>query len=287
MECWGARGGSGLTNNSVANSQGKGGYSKGVISITTSQTFYVYVGDVGTNGKKSTTVDGGWNGGGQGCPDGQDDEAAGGGGGATDIRVVDGSWNDVASLCSRIMVAGGGGGGSFSTLVGGCGGGLEGGFPSVGGVSYTTADGQPSKQNTGYQFGTGQNGVRTVANYDVAGGGGGYYGGRCSRQGTEHNGWDGSPGYGGSGFVSGHTGCNAISASVTSLSSITHSGQANHYSGFVFTNTKMIDGAGYAWTTSKGSLEAMPNPTTASSNYSSGVGHNGAGYARITLKPYE
>ena len=42
----------------------------------------------------------------------------------------------------------------------------------------------------------------------------------------------------------------------------------------------MIDGAGYSWTNTKGSLQAMPNPS--GGNYASGVGHSGNGYARIT-----
>ena len=42
----------------------------------------------------------------------------------------------------------------------------------------------------------------------------------------------------------------------------------------------MIDGAGYAWTNVKGSLQQMPNPS--GGNYALGVGHTGNGYARIT-----
>ena len=60
-----------------------------------------------------------------------------------------------------------------------------------------------------------------------------------------------------------------------------------YYSGLYFASTKMIDGTGHVWTTDIGSLEAMPNPTTASSLYSSGVGNRGNGYARITCLPYD
>ncbi len=42
----------------------------------------------------------------------------------------------------------------------------------------------------------------------------------------------------------------------------------------------MIDGAGYAWTNTKGSLEQMPNPN--GGYYDNGVGHSGDGAARIT-----
>ena len=281
FECWGANGGNGLTHASATeyNSRGYGGYTKGNITLPISFTIYAFVGGVGANGIVSGNASGGWNGGGNGCPDGQDDEAAGGGGGATDFRLsVNNSktWNDVASLCSRIMVAGGGGGGSYYSLKGGCGGGTYGGFPSCEGTAFTTDDGNPSSQTTGYQFGTGQTGIRTVKNYDTAGGGGGYYGGVCSRQGTTHADWDGSPGYGGSGFISGHNGCNAVSASVTNLSNISHSGNSNHYSGKVFSSTEMIDGEGRVWTST-----TRPASATKLSTITSNPGGNN-GYAKIT-----
>ena len=50
---------------------------------------------------------GGWNGGGNASSS----PSAGGGGGASDIRTIGGSWDDPASLNSRLMVAGGGGAG--------------------------------------------------------------------------------------------------------------------------------------------------------------------------------
>ena len=108
-------------------------------------------------------------------------------------------------------------------------------------------------------------------NHTGCGGGGGYYGGGASA-------WHAGSG-GGSSYISGHNGCDAISSNSTE-GSITHSGQSVHYSGKVFTNTVMIDGAGYAWTNTKGSLQQMPNPS--GGYYASGVGHSGNGYARIT-----
>jgi hypothetical protein len=65
-----------------------------------------------------------------------------------------------------------------------------------------------------------------------SGGGGGYYAG-CD---SEHAG-----GSGGSSFISGHSGCDAITESSTE-NAIVHTGQPNHYSGLVFTDTEMIDG---------------------------------------------
>ena len=101
----------------------------------------------------------------------------------------------------------------------------------------------------------------------------------------------GASGGGGSSYISGHTGCVAI-VSDSSTSTRTGTGGAScttgtsdnlcsvHYSGKVFTDTVMIDGAGYAWTNTKGSLQQMPNPS--GGYYASGVGHSGNGYARIT-----
>src|SRR5687768_10070363 len=42
IECWGANGGSAAG--------GKGGYSKGNITVSSASTFYIYVGGVGTSG---------------------------------------------------------------------------------------------------------------------------------------------------------------------------------------------------------------------------------------------
>lgn len=281
MECWGANGGKGLAQNKLIDNGGKGGYTSGAITLGRDKVLYVYVGGIGTNAKYDSTVAGGWNGGGKGCPDGEDDEAAGGGGGATDIRLVNGDWNNVPSLCSRIMVAGGGGGGSYgesssSWFSGGCGGGTKGGYPSEGAGNYFgAADGALSSQTSGYQFGIGQDGVRTEKSNDVGGGGGGYYGGITSRQSVMHNNWNGAPGYGGSGFISGHPGCDAIKASVNTLP-VTHTSSNVHYTGIKFNSTEMIDGKGYVW-----SSASRPATATKLSTITSNPG-SGNGYAKIT-----
>ena len=68
----------------------------------------MYVGGAGANNPFA----GAWNGGGDGLATMEDGNGRPGGG-ATDFRLVSGSVrNDVASLRSRIMVAGGGGGAS-------------------------------------------------------------------------------------------------------------------------------------------------------------------------------
>ncbi len=49
---------------------------------------------------------------------------------------------------------------------------------------------------------------------------------------------------GGSSFISGHEGCDAIKEESTE-NNIIHTGQSIHYSGLYFTNTLMIDDEGY------------------------------------------
>ena len=96
-------------------------------------------------------------------------------------------------------------------------------------------------------------------------------------------GWAGdtvvTSGAGGSSFISGYNGCDAISESSTS-SNIVHTNQPNHYSGKVFTSGVMIDGAGCNWSTGVatncGANQPQPDGTMA-------TGHTGNGYARITV----
>lgn len=185
------------------------------------------------------------------------DKNNGTGGGATDIRLSGGDWNDFNSLKTRIMVAAAGGGSFIDP--GSYGGALSSpdytnNYPNGG---HTTAA-QGATQTSGYKFGIGQDGGR-------AGAGGGYYGGCASV--TDGN-KTGLRGAGGSSFISGHIGCNAISNSSTS-SNIIHTNQPNHYSGYVFTNTTMI--AGNA---------TMPSPTGGTE-----TGHTGNGYCKITWMP--
>lgn len=63
------------------------------------QKFYIYVGGQS-----------GYNGGGSPSTQAYPANIGGYGGGATDIRLINGTWNNFESLKSRIMVAGGGGG---------------------------------------------------------------------------------------------------------------------------------------------------------------------------------
>ena len=294
----------------------KGGYVKGNIELDQGETIYIYVG-----GQGDSNGNGGYNGGGNvGVSEPINHERNDGGGGATDVRLVSGLWNNKTSLNSRIMVAAGGGGANNDGtnkygygFYGGPGRGLTGSTAEASGSSIiqnmtgkdasqtsggaggesTAADGNDGNRNKGNQggFGYGGNGQTSKNTQTLsggAGGGSGYYGGGSGEACASNC---GGAGGGGSSYISGHTGCVAI-ASQTSISPRTANGTSCtngtttnlcsvHYSNKVFTDTLMIDGSGYKWTTTKGALEQMPNPN--GGYYESGTGNSGDGYARITI----
>ena len=214
---------------------------------------------MGRNGDSDPTYakpQGGTFNGGGGFVDPELDRNNSKGSGATDIRLQSGSWSDFNSLKTRIMVAAGAGAcisgtasyaGTLSSKS------FEDTYPG----DYSNAA-IGASQTSGYMFGIGQSG-------DRAGAGGGYYGGYAA---VITGSGRGLRGTGGSSFISGHTGCNAISSSSTS-SNIIHTGQPNHYSGYVFTNTVM-----------KAGNEVMPSPTGGTE-----TGHSGNGYCKITWHP--
>ncbi len=92
------------------------------------------------------------------------------------------------------------------------------------------------------------------------GGGGGYYGGGGGSMLQDCH----AGGAGGSSYISGHQGAVAIKSDGTSKCTVdqakTDQTCSVHYSGLQFTDTVMIDGEGYSWTTEKGSSQAMPKP---------------------------
>ena len=221
------------------------------------QKLYIYIGQKG-NWSQPTydkVTSGTFNGGGGfllPCADRNN----GTGGGATDIRLTDGDWNNFNSLKSRIMVAAGGGGSFIEPFS--YGGALSSPDYINNYPGYTSAA-KGATQTSGYKLGIGQDGGR-------AGAGGGYYGGCASVR--DENNLVGLRGAGGSSFISGHTGCNAISSSSTE-NNIIHTSQPNHYSGKVFTNTVM-----------KAGNESMPSPTGGTE-----TGHTDNGYCKITWHP--
>lgn len=247
IETWGASGGTATCNDAVCGTGGKGGYSSGYLYLKNGEKIYIYVGGKGTDSSVNTaTVAGGWNGGGQGTYDGNDNEASGAGGGATDIRYFgdttptasDLEWDSTLGLNSRIMVAGGGAGSAWYQTAGD-GGGLIGG-QSIGGNGATAGviqDAQPGGQTTGYQFGKGQDGSGGGADSDgVPGGGGGYYGGQSLNTKPSSSVIENAAG--GSSFISGYAGSNAI----TSASDRTHTNNTIHYSGKYFIDGYMKPG---------------------------------------------
>ena len=270
---WGAQGASYDTN--LAG--GLGGYTSGNIFLNKGDKIYVAVGGVGSG---QTT---GYNGGG-GCDDVDFGRA---GGGSTDVRL------NSTDVLSRIMVAAGGGGAAqrgegYGDGPGGAGGGLIGitgtsinvtnsyghgyglgGEQTKGGLLAWVKNGNISLTEK-YNDTSVAKGVFQTGGTGAAGGGSGYYGGG----GAYHGGAGG-----GSSFVSGHNGCNAISGSSTT-SNIVHTGQSSHYSGYVFTDTEIIDGNGYKWTNS---IFDYPDGMPTTDLKSVMAGNSGNGYAKISL----
>ena len=328
MECWGANGGPSPYSGSSYAVPGIGGYTAGDLALSSNHNLYVYVGEVGKNNVKtlgSYNV-GGWNGGGissknAGGTEGY--EPGSGGGGSTDIRCIQhssGTWGYNsstvtvdASVKTRIMVAGGGGGcgyvlhHNYNSEIGGCGGGLigepgtaYGATPSTISDNYNTSTSvspggtqtespEPSSWNWDYRRGAFGRASQQLLDTDSygCGAGGGWYGGVKGI---------GNGGGGGSSFISGHPGCNAINTSTG-----VHLGQSTKitYSGitYEFHNTVMIDGDGYSWTSasqtrvySSATVPGLPKigSTTASKP---GVPskptqtNNNNGYCRITYIP--
>ena len=280
VECWGASGGSAAYDNYSAGfttpvSGGAGGYCSGEINLK-AIPYYIYVGHAGSSYHTETEFNGGGGAGSIG------NYFCSSGGGATDFRLTYSSeWSNFESLKSRIMVAAGGGGAQhyLEGIEGGYGGGLSGDsghyttadfFKSsdilpTGGTQTAGGAGSKTNESIGISGGFGYGGAGLLSINHGGGGGGGYYGGGG---GNERSGLVFS-GAGGSSFISGHSGCNAISQASTS-SKIVHTGQANHYSGYVFTNTVM-----------KAGNETMPSPSGGRE-----TGHSGNGYAIITQVSY-
>ena len=260
IELWGAQGSVGDFVNPTNNLEyfhegGKGAYVSGEINLNKGEKLYVYVGESSVPTRTITVFN-------NGTPN------IGGrnGGGATDIRLVAGEWDDFDSLKSRIMVAGAGGTGTLENegeiLIVGAGGGLV-GYPGGKSDSGTQVS-AGSPQNSHYLEST-----FGVANGGCTGGNGYYPAGAAAC--TNGSG-------GGSSFISGHNGCDAIDKDSV-LGNVIHTGQSIHYSGYRFSNTIMIDGEGYSWTTKKGVYIGMPTHDGKSIM----KGNTGSGYAKITF----
>ena len=304
FECWGAQGGDITPKYSerIHANGGKGGYSAGTYTFSTTPTIYIYVGQNGYVTGEVTPLPT-FGGGGAGRMD--NNIAASRGGGATDIRLAvatgaDG-WSGDNSLKTRLVVAGGGGGACdwCQTMDaiggngnGGGGGGLNGcngnftystsvftsslvatkGFASKGATQ--TAGGTKAVWNgteatitlpesdEGY-YGSGGGGI----SHYHSGGGGGHYGGASGAAGNSIV----SSAGGGSGFVSGASGCVAISGYWDSSD---HSQVRFNNVSYKFTNTSLINGE-----TSLPKSSGLYKDTYESSDKE--TGHSGDGFVRI------
>ncbi len=294
FEAWGASGGS--ANNIEG---GTGSYTSGFVTLEKGDIIYIYVGEKGYADSilyaSTTPLRGTFNGNnGMNRRWTQSTTAiqiGSAGGGATDFRLVSGDWNNATSLNSRIMTSAGGGGSLYAKLDNGDviaettnsadGGGLIGYNPIISGSNtiYNAAMTTPTQTSGGisnYNNEGNKTSLFGVGNTGATAGAGGYYGGITSFFG----------GGSGSSYISGHTGAVAISSASnqTPKSGCTTGTPDNdcsiHYSNLTFSNTTMIDGAGYNWTKEKGNLVNMPNPN--GGTYASEIGHSGDGYAKIT-----
>lgn len=199
LECWGAQGGNSNQSNGTYGNGGKGGYSTGILNVSTNTTIYITVGGQGQNGVLNTRTAGGFNGGGDGYGT-NNFGVGGGGGGASDISLMSPVFShssyfinnirDTNSLLSRIIVAGGGGFAGYDVSNNAANGGAGGGTTGQDGLSNRVYHGTGGKQTT---FGTGGSseesnrysvqakfgcGASASNSTDVApGGGGGWYGG--------------------------------------------------------------------------------------------------------------
>ena len=201
------------------------------------------------------------------------------------------------------MVAAGGGGANYrnissdsdGVLYGSGNGGSGGGLVGYEGKSesYTTNAGTGYVSHNSHGIGSGAtqtiggtyrtfNSSNTVLNSTItggfgtmkatpnqSGGGGGWYTGSHSAHGGAG---------GGSSYISGHIGCRAINQSSTA-SALSHK-PTSEYADFIFSNTTMIDGQGYQWTTATTPTSKMPMPYNGVTTIEEG--NVGNGYAQIT-----
>lgn len=266
LECWGAQGGNSNQSNGTYGNGGKGGYSTGILNVSTNTTIYITVGGQGQNGVLNTRTAGGFNGGGDG--DGTNNSGVGGGGGgASDISLTSPVFShssyfinnirDTNSLLSRIIVAGGGGSAGYDVSNNAANGGAGGGTTGQDGLSNRVYHGTGGKQTT---FGTGGSseepnrysvqakfgcGASASNSTDVApGGGGGWYGGglHCDSAG------------GGSGYV------------YTSVTASNYPNGCLLNSSYYLSNAQTIAGD-----------QSFPAPSG-----STETGHSGNGHVKIT-----
>ena len=316
MECWGAAGQDFTATSyspAITYLGGHGGYTKGDIFIPASQTLYVFTGNtLGYNGGLYCRNPYGASGGG-----GTDIRLQKGTSGSGNNWY---DWDSRKSRI--MVAAGGAAGMArqegYGDGKGGYGGGLIGGNGQV--IRNTRAYGYSNMYGAGQDY-NGYS-IRTntglASEWDDKKRYAGRFGGIYPQVGSTlfsptaiQGGWGGGwytgnygghgGGSGGSSYISGHVGCIAVMENATEVyndltSTTTNAGKSQiqhrtdsdpidkstHFSGLKFTNTVMIDGEGYQWTTSRGSYVGTPKFS------GSGVQAGNpdlVGYAKITTIP--
>ena len=216
-----------------------GAYTMGIITFEEAKTLYLYIGGYGkfnaihpdANTYSGSTL----------C-------------GSTDIRTNYGNYYDFDSLKSRIMVAASSGGSDSYNGEFGSGGALEGlrglanksrytifddlyADPLIATGGTQTSGGKCDDNNSQFLCFSGQFGL---INYSKTSNDAGGFGGNGFYSGATYD--LGGNGGGGSSFISGYPGCNAISSNSSDFDHIYHTGQSIHYSNLSFTNAQMLSG---------------------------------------------
>lgn len=196
LEVWGAEGGSFNYHSNAA--AGKGGYSAGTFTVSSTTKLYVAVGGSGTDNAWQGV--GGWNGGGTGSAPG---------GGATHIATKSGTLSSLSGDTSSILIVAGGGAGSCGRYAGGAGGsaitaataGTQ-GCGTSGKAGTISGGGSSGSCGTAGTFGQGGSNTCTGGGTDSgSGGGGGYYGGGAGGHDHASPQADDSSGGGGAGYA--------------------------------------------------------------------------------------
>lgn len=273
LEVWGAQGGnsSGSRQSSVPGQGGKGGYSRGNLTLEKNTKLFIYVGEQGKSAdpNENAKTEGAFPDGGGTMTGHNSDEytsVPGTGGGSTSMRVLS------DSLYTRIIVAGGGGGADSDytrTNNGGYGGGTNGGNGSYGGSvrnqgGGTQIESSPGPKGSGSGatagcFGKGASSVYNGRCNTGGGGGGGWYGGGSGGYGETTN---PSSGGGGSGWIF-----------TESTFNTWKSGDPSNESQFKIDKSLYLTDA-----ITKAGNSSFPNPNGNGNE----TGHMNNGYAKIT-----
>lgn len=252
LEVWGAQGGS--CDEFSPGIGGAGGYSVGTLTLIQATDFYIYVGgQPATNITIGTAFSGGYNGGGAGYNRSYNSISTygQGGGGGTDIRIGQ------DSLYARVIVAGGGGGSASNgdEKLTKYGGGLTGGCTLTGYAGSQTSGGTAGNPGS---FGNGGEAYASGSNYRYGsgGGGGGWYGGAAIQAYSDTSSDRYLPANGGgSGYV------------YTSSTATNYPSGCLLNSAYYLTDAQTIAG----------------NTSFPSTSGGTETGHEGNGYARITV----